>query len=82
MDSHMTNAQVEVITSVQQRRRWSRVEKERIAAASLEPDAEASRGGRDRGPGRGEVHEIGREERSIAGLVTVFVGLLNILLTL
>ena len=37
----MTKA-VEVITSVQRRRRWSRAEKERIVAASLEPGASAS----------------------------------------
>jgi transposase len=38
----MTKTQVEVITSVQRRRRWSRAEKERIVAASLEPGAVAS----------------------------------------
>jgi transposase len=38
----MTKTQVEVITSVQRRRRWSRVEKERIVAAAIEPDAVAS----------------------------------------
>jgi transposase len=38
----MTKAQVEVITSVQRRRRWSRAEKERIVAAALEPGAIAS----------------------------------------
>jgi transposase-like protein len=32
----MTKAQVEVITSVQRRRRWTAAEKERIVAASLE----------------------------------------------
>ena len=37
----MTKA-VEVITSVQRRRRWSRGEKERIVAAALEPGASAS----------------------------------------
>src|SRR3977135_217595 len=37
----MTKA-VEVITSVQRRRRWSRAEKERIVAAVLEPGAVAS----------------------------------------
>ena len=41
-DSHMTNGRVEVITSVQRRRRWPRGEKERIVAASLEPRAIAS----------------------------------------
>jgi transposase len=38
----MTKTQVEVITSVQRRRRWSRTEKERIVAAALEPGAVAS----------------------------------------
>src|ERR1700685_556047 len=33
----MTKTQVEVITSVQRRRRWSRAEKERIVAAAVEP---------------------------------------------
>ena len=33
----MTNRQIEVITSVQRRRRWSAAEKERLVAASLEP---------------------------------------------
>src|SRR5687767_549905 len=42
MDSPMAMAQLEVITSVQRRRRWSRSEKERIVAASLEPGAVAS----------------------------------------
>jgi transposase len=38
----MTKTQVEVITSVQRRRRWPRAEKERIVAAALEPGAVAS----------------------------------------
>ena len=38
----MTEAQVEVITSVQRRRHWSREEKERIVAAAMEPGAVAS----------------------------------------
>ncbi len=38
----MTKAQVEVITSVQRRRRWSRAEKERIVAEAMEPRAVAS----------------------------------------
>jgi transposase len=37
----MTKA-VEVITSVQRRRRWSRAEKERIVSAALEPGTVAS----------------------------------------
>jgi transposase len=38
----MTKTQVEVITSVQRRRRWSRAEKERLVAAAIEPGAVAS----------------------------------------
>jgi transposase len=38
----MTKAQVEVITSVQRRRRWSQAEKEQIVAAAMEPGAVAS----------------------------------------
>ena len=38
----MTKAHVEVITSVQRRRRWSQAEKERIVAAAMEPGAVAS----------------------------------------
>src|SRR5689334_15664884 len=38
----MTNGSVEVITSVQRRRRWARAEKERIVAAALAPGAVAS----------------------------------------
>ena len=45
----MTKQQVEVITSVQRRRRWSRSEKERIVAAALEPDAVASEVAREAG---------------------------------
>ena len=38
----MAKTQVEVITSVQRRRRWSRIEKERIVSAAIEPGAVAS----------------------------------------
>jgi transposase len=38
----MTHERIEVITSVQRRRRWSRAEKEKLVAASLEPDASVS----------------------------------------
>src|SRR5262249_37000991 len=38
----MTSTQVEVITSVQRRRRWSGEEKRRIVAAAIEPGAVAS----------------------------------------
>ncbi len=35
----MTKHPIEVITSVERRRRWSREEKEQLVAACLEPDA-------------------------------------------
>src|SRR5215831_3379307 len=38
----MTKTEVEVITSVQRRRRWPRAEKERLVAAALAPGAVAS----------------------------------------
>jgi transposase len=37
----MAKTQIEVITSVERRRRWSTAEKERLVAASLEPGAGA-----------------------------------------
>jgi transposase len=45
----MTKTQVEVITSVERRRRWSRAEKERIVAAAMEPGASASAVAREAG---------------------------------
>ena len=45
----MTKTQVEVITSVQRRRRWSRAEKERLVAAALEPGMVASEVAREAG---------------------------------
>ena len=45
----MTKQQVDVITSVQRRRRWSRAEKERIVAAALVPGAVASEVAREAG---------------------------------
>jgi transposase len=38
----MTKHQIEVITSVERRRRWSGEEKERLVAATLEPGASVS----------------------------------------
>jgi transposase len=45
----MTKTQLEVITSVQRRRRWSRAEKERIVAAALGPGVVASEVAREAG---------------------------------
>jgi transposase len=45
----MTMARVEVLTSVERRRRWSQEEKERLVAASLEPGVTASEVARSAG---------------------------------
>ena len=45
----MTKTQAETVTSVRQRRRWSRAEKERIVAAAMEPGAVASAVAREAG---------------------------------
>jgi transposase len=45
----MSKTQVEVITSVERRRRWSSAEKERLVAASLEPGAVVSAVAREAG---------------------------------
>jgi len=45
----MTMPRVEVITSVERRRRWSREEKERLVAASLEPGVTVSEVARSAG---------------------------------
>ncbi len=45
----MTNSQVEVITAVERRRRWSAAEKERLVAASLQPGAVVSALARESG---------------------------------
>jgi transposase len=45
----MANGRVEVITSVQRRRRWSSAEKMQLVAASLEPAARVSTVAREAG---------------------------------
>ena len=45
----MAKTQVEVITSVERRRRWSSAEKERLVAASLKPNAVVSALAREAG---------------------------------
>jgi transposase len=45
----MAKTQVEVITSVERRRRWSSAEKERLVAASVEPGAAVSALAREAG---------------------------------
>jgi transposase len=50
------NERIEVITSVQRRRRWSRAEKEKLAAASLEPGASVSLLAREAGVHPSELY--------------------------
>jgi len=57
----MTNGRVEVITSVERRRRWPRAEKERIVAASLEPGATASEVARAAGIHSSQLYRWRRE---------------------
>ena len=45
----MTNQRVEIITSVQRRRRWSAAEKEHLLAAALAPGASVSAVAREAG---------------------------------
>lgn len=52
----MTSQRVEIITSVQRRRRWSAAEKEQLVAASLEPGASVSRVAREAGIHPGQLY--------------------------
>jgi transposase len=52
----MTNGRVEVITSVQRRRRWSAAEKERLVVATLEPGASVSAIAREAGIHPGQLY--------------------------
>ena len=45
----MTNQRVEIITSVQRRRRWSAAEKAQLVASSLEPGSSVSANAREAG---------------------------------
>jgi transposase len=53
----MAKTQVEVITSVERRRRWSSAEKERLVAASLEPGAVVSAVAREAGLHPSQLHK-------------------------
>ncbi len=52
----MTNGRVEVITSVERRRRWSVAEKRRLVAAALEPGASVSAIAREAGIHPGQLY--------------------------
>ena len=67
----MTKTQVEVITSVQRRRRWSRAEKERIVAAAIEPGAVASEVARAAGI---HVSQLFRWRQQLCGAASAAFG--------
>src|SRR5262245_40591253 len=62
----MTNQRVEIITSVQRRRRWNAAEKEQLVAASLEPGASVSRVAREAGVHPGQLYGWRRQLRAQA----------------
>jgi transposase len=68
----MTKTQVEVITSVERRRRWSRVEKERIVAAAMEPGAIASAVAREAGIHASQLYRWRQELCGPAGVAPGF----------
>jgi len=73
----MTKTQVEVITSVERRRRWSRAEKERIVAAALEPGAVASVVAREAGIHASQLYrwrqELCGQARAAPGFAAVTI---------
>jgi transposase len=68
----MTKTQVEVITSVQRRRRWSRAEKERIVAGAIEPGAVASEVARAAGIHVSQLFRWRQQLRGAAAAAPVF----------
>ena len=64
----MTNGRVEVITSVERRRRWSSAEKEQLVAASLEPGASVSSLAREAGIHRSQLYGWRRQLRAQPGI--------------
>ena len=64
----MTNGRVEVITSVERRRRWSAAEKERLVAASLAPGASVSALAREAGIHPGQLYSWRRQLRARRGI--------------
>ena len=64
----MTNGRVEVITSVERRRRWSLAEKQRLMAASLEPGASVSSIAREAGIHPSQLYGWRRQLRARQGI--------------
>lgn len=64
----MTNGRVEVITSVERRRRWNSAEKERLVAASLAPGASVSTIAREAGIHPSQLYGWRRQLRARQGI--------------
>ena len=62
----MSNGRVEVITSVERRRRWSGAEKRRLVAATLEPGASVSSIAREAGVHPSQLWGWRRQMRAAA----------------
>jgi transposase len=60
----MTKARVEVVTSVERRRRWTTVEKEQLVAATLEPGASVSAVARQAGMHPSQLYGWRRQLRA------------------
>jgi transposase len=60
----MTNGRVEVITTVERRRRWSMAEKERLVAATLGPGASVSAIAREAGIHSSQLYGWRRQLRA------------------
>jgi transposase len=64
----MTKTQADIVTSVRQRRKWSRAEKERIVAAAMEPGATAAAVAREAGI---QASQLFRWRRQLYGAPSV-----------
>jgi transposase len=60
----MTNGRIEVITSVERRRRWSAAEKRRLVAATVEAGASVSAVAREAGINPGQLYGWRRQLRA------------------
>jgi transposase len=65
-NSHMTNGRVEIITSVERRRRWSSAEKQRLVALTLEPGSSVSAIAREAGIHSSQLYGWRRQLRGQA----------------
>jgi transposase len=72
----MTNGPVEIITSVERRRRWSSAEKEQLVASSLKPGASVSAIAREAGIHSSQLYGWRRQLRTrpVIGFAPLQIG--------